>query len=148
MCDRSSSTAVADSKHNSRARCNDAVRRRRVSEDNSSERMLTGLRRSYIQICVENASAVDLQYLNILTNDSHTSQVLDNLQDHELEIPPGEAYELDLDLSEHPVLTWIRPEDAVVLAPGERIVLNFRCYGKVDWCVCTFAYCLAKSLRQ
>ena len=110
--------------------------------------MLTGLRRSYIQICVENASAVDLQYLNILTNDSHTSQVLDNLQDHELEIPPGEAYELDLDLSEHPVLTWIRPEDAVVLAPGERIVLNFRCYGKVDWCVCTFAYCLAKSLRQ
>ena len=47
----------------------------------------------------------------------------------------AEAYEVEYELLYRPFFTWAVPDPLPAIAPGKRIVLPVKCYGKVAWCV-------------
>jgi len=95
--------------------------------------MTDALNRAELQLQIENVSSLAINRLEVHFTDTHTSATIDRLQDHDVRLSAGEAYELDYDVRQQPVLHWSRDAAPVHLAPGEQMVLYIACYGKFGW---------------
>lgn len=87
---------------------------------------------STIRITVENSSSVPVDFIKLSFDDSAALDAQKILSEHELS--PLEAYELDWDTLNRPVLLWENDDDTSI-SPGGRLTLNVRCLGKVGWSV-------------
>lgn len=91
---------------------------------------------STIQITLENASPIPINYLKLSFEDSTVRAATRIAQDNEL--GAEEAYELDWDVRNRSVFTWENPvtlgagegEEGLII-PGGRKVLKIKCLGKV-----------------
>lgn len=91
------------------------------------------LDRTDICIHLENISALSVTHLDVSFKDEYSSATLDKLQDHEVDLSPGQAFELDRTLRCEPVFKWRRPDVELCVEPGQQITLRVECFGKLEW---------------
>jgi hypothetical protein len=87
--------------------------------------------RSVIRLTLENVSAFPVDFLKLTFEDSTVAPVRQILADGDLSI--SERYEIEYDLLRRPVFHWRSREEPNNIKPGQKVVLNIGCLGKVGW---------------
>lgn len=89
--------------------------------------------RSAIRITLENVSSLPVDFVRLTFDDSTIAPAQQALADGELSV--YDTYETEYDLIHRPVFTWDSSSSTQSAGPGEKLVLNVNCLGKVGWLV-------------
>ena len=74
-----------------------------------------------------------IDYITVHFSDNYTVGLLDRLRDHETDLSPGEAYEIDLEIRANPTFLWSQSPAQFSLDPGLKHLLLVKCSGKLGW---------------
>ena len=91
---------------------------------------IDGLCSSSIRITLENTSSVPVDFIKLSFDDSSSRGAQAIIADGELS--PQDAYELEWDMLNRPVMAWDEGGDTLIPAGG-RTTISVRCLGKVGW---------------
>lgn len=87
---------------------------------------LTG--RTTLRLTLENSSSTPVNFVRLIFDDNTVREAQAALNE---ELGPRDAYEVEFDQRERPVLRWDQRE--VNIPPGGRAVIVIDCLGKVGW---------------
>lgn len=83
-------------------------------------------------IKLENVGKIPIDYLSLSFQDSSTANAQALLKSSS-DIPPEEAYEMELYAHKLPVFSWEPQDKQFKILPAEEYVLDIDLYGKRGW---------------
>ncbi|KAH8919350.1 hypothetical protein BT69DRAFT_498321 [Atractiella rhizophila] len=84
---------------------------------------------SSFSIALENTSEYPVDFIELAFQDANTQSARDYISDNDL--PPGELYEIELDLLQRPVFSWDPTKWQQRVEPNEEAILTVDCLGKL-----------------
>ncbi|KAK7467129.1 hypothetical protein VKT23_004188 [Stygiomarasmius scandens] len=83
---------------------------------------------SSIKVTFENISALPIDFLRLVFDDSTIAPAQRALAEGDLSV--FETYETEYDLIHRPVFSW-QQNDSITIAPGKKVTVTIKCFGKV-----------------
>lgn len=87
--------------------------------------------RSSIRLTLENVSALPIDFLDLIFEDSTIDPAHETLSKGMLSAL--EAYEIEFNLNHRPVFSWQHEKDVKIINPGQKAALSVACLGKIGW---------------